>query len=212
MAFKDRHEAGKLLAKELKKYKNNKDAIILAIPRGGLEIGYEIAKELSLPLDILVTKKIGFPGEPEYAIGAVGPKKEYILNEEVILQSNISESYIKSEVEGLSREVEEKYARYRGKKKLPVLKNKIVIVTDDGIATGHTMMLSLKIIKKQNPKKLIAAIPVGPPDGIENLKQAADEVICLSTPSFFLAISQFYDKFEQVSDEEAIRYLKEANK
>lgn len=211
MAFKDRHEAGKLLAKELKKYKNNKDAIILAIPRGGLEIGYELARELSLPLDILITKKIGFPGNPEYAIGAAGPKKEYILNEDVILQSNISESYIKAEVEKLSSEIEEKYKRYKGKKKLSDLKDKIVIVADDGIATGYTMMLSLRIIKKMKARKIIAAIPVGPPEGVDKLREVADEVVCLSSPELFFAISQFYERFEQVSDEQAIKYLKEAN-
>ena len=211
MAFKDRHEAGKLLAKELKKYKNNKDAIILAIPRGGLEIGYELARELSLPLDILITKKIGFPGNLEYAIGAAGPKKEYILNEDVILQSNISESYIKAEVEKLSSEIEEKYKRYKGKKKLSDLKDKIVIVADDGIATGYTMMLSLRIIKKMKARKIIAAIPVGPPEGVDKLREVADEVVCLSSPELFFAISQFYERFEQVSDEQAIKYLKEAN-
>lgn len=211
MVFKDRHEAGRLLAKELKKYKNNKNALILAIPRGGLEIGYELAKELFLPLDILVTKKIGFPGNPEYAIGAVGPKKEYILNEEEVIRSDISESYIKSEVDRLGKEIEQKYNKYRGRKVLPKIRDKIVIVTDDGIATGYTLMLSLKILKKQRPKKLIAAIPVGPQEGVENLKQVADEVICLYTPSLFFAIGQFYEEFRQVSDEEAIEYLKEAN-
>jgi len=212
MVFKDRHEAGKLLAKELKKYKNNKHAIILAIPRGGLEIGYELAKELSLPLDILITKKIGYPGNPEYAIGAVGHGNEYIMNEDEILRSNIPESYIKSEVKRLSKEVEERYERYRGRKNLPVLKDKIVIVTDDGIATGYTMMLSLQIIKKQEPKKIIAAIPVGPLEGIDNLNQVADEVVCLEKPAIFFAISQFYEQFNQVTDKEAITYFKEANK
>lgn len=211
MPFKDRHQAGRLLAAELTKYKN-KDAIILAIPRGGLELGIELSKALSLPLDILITKKIGFPGNPEYAIGAVGPGGEYIVNKEEISRSDISESYIRAEVADLKIKIDEKYERYRGNKKPPELKDKIVIITDDGIATGFTMALSLQIIKKQKPKKIVVAIPVGPPDSIERLKSFADEVICLETPRMFFAIGQFYEEFNQVSDKEAIGYLKEANK
>ena len=129
----------------------------------------------------------------------------------MILQSNISESYIKAEVEKLSSAIEEKYKRYKGKKKLSDLKDKIVIVADDGIATGYTMMLSLRIIKKMKARKIIAAIPVGPPDGVDKLREVADEVVCLSSPELFFAISQFYEIFEQVTDEQAIKYLKEAN-
>jgi len=211
IGFKDRHEAGRLLAEKLVQYKNRKDAIILAIPRGGLVTGYEIARQLFLPLDILLTKKIGYPNNPEYAIGSVGPNKEYIINEEVVQQSHITEFYIKEEVERLSREIKDKYERYRGKKELPHLKEKLVIVTDDGVATGYTMTLSLRIVKKQQPQKIVAAIPVSSLEGVKNLKKAANEVVCLETPSYFYAISQFYDVFEQVNDEEAIRYLKEAN-
>ena len=205
MIFKDRFTAGKLLAKELKKYKNKKDAIVLAIPRGGLQIGCSIAKELNLNLDIILTKKIGYPGNPEYAIGAVS------LTSEIVEEQGISKDYIQNEITNIRKSLKERYKKYLGKSKPQNLKNKIVILTDDGIATGKTMLLTIKLIKEQKPKKIIVAIPVGPIDNIELLKENADEVICLYSPENFFAIGEFYENFEQVSDEEAIKLLKESN-
>jgi len=205
MIFKDRFTAGKLLAKELKKYKNKKDAIVLAIPRGGLQIGCSIAKELNLNLDIILTKKIGYPGNPEYAIGAVS------LTSEIVEEQGISKDYIQNEIKNIRKSLKERYKKYLGKSKPQNLKNKIVILTDDGIATGKTMLLTIKLIKEQKPKKIIVAIPVGPIDNIELLKENADEVICLYSPENFFAIGEFYENFEQVSDEEAIKLLKESN-
>ena len=205
MIFKDRFTAGKLLAKELKKYKNKKDAIVLAIPRGGLQIGCSIAKELNLNLDIILTKKIGYPGNPEYAIGAVS------LTSEIVEEQGISKDYIQNKIKNIRKSLKERYKKYLGKSKPQNLKNKIVILTDDGIATGKTMLLTIKLIKEQKPKKIIVAIPVGPIDNIELLKENADEVICLYSPENFFAIGEFYENFEQVSDEEAIKLLKESN-
>ena len=205
MIFKDRFTAGKLLAKELKKYKNKKDAIVLAIPRGGLQIGCSIAKELNLNLDIILTKKIGYPGNPEYAIGAVS------LTSEIVEEQGISKDYIQNEIKNIRKSLKERYKKYLGKSKPQNLKNKIVILTDDGIATGKPMLLTIKLIKEQKPKKIIVAIPVGPIDNIELLKENADEVICLYSPENFFAIGEFYENFEQVSDEEAIKLLKESN-
>jgi len=134
MIFKDRFTAGKLLAKELKKYKNKKDAIVLAIPRGGLQIGCSIAKELNLNLDIILTKKIGYPGNPEYAIGAVS------LTSEIVEEQGISKDYIQNEIKNIRKSLKERYKKYLGKSKPQNLKNKIVILTDDGIATGKPML------------------------------------------------------------------------
>ena len=211
MPFKDRTQAGKLLAKKLQKYKD-KDIIILAIPRGGLAIGYELAKALQAPLDILVTKKIGYPGDPEYAIGAVGPNNTVIVNEDVMKGEAISQKYIDEQVKEITAAINEKYRRYKGKVAVPKVKNKIVIIADDGVATGSTIRVSIQLIKKQNPKKIVVAIPVGPPDTITMLSKEVDEVICLEQPEAFFAIGAFYAEFPQVSDKEAIQYLKEANK
>lgn len=203
MIFKDRFTAGKLLSKELSHYKNNKNAVILAIPRGGLQVGYSIAKELNLKLGIILTKKIGYPGNPEYAIGAVS------LTSKIVEEQGISKDYIQNEIKNIRNALKERYKKYLGKSKPQSLKNKIVILTDDGIATGKTMLLTIKLIKEQKPKKIIIAIPVGPTDNAELLKREADEIICLYTPENFFAIGEFYENFEQVSDEEAISLVKE---
>jgi len=207
MPFKDRQQAGKLLAKKLQKYKG-KDTIILAIPRGGLVIGFELAKALNAPLDILVTKKIGYPGDPEYAIGAVGPNNKFIVTE----SKGIEKSYIDEQVKKITAAIHEKYKKYKGKVEIPQLKGKTVIIADDGIATGSTMVISIEIVKQQKPKKVVIAIPVGPPETIDKLNKQVDEVICLEQPEVFFAIGEFYEYFPQVEDEEAIKYLKEANK
>lgn len=211
MHFKDRHEAGIKLAEQLKKYKNNKNAIVLAIPRGGVEIGYELSKSLNVKLDIVVTKKIGLPGEEEFAIGSVAPDKKVMLNEETISIYNVSQEYIKEKTKEIGREIERRYKAYKGKYKLQSLKNKIAILTDDGIATGFTTRAAIKYIKSQSPKRLVLAVPVAPLDLSNEIKEEVDEFICLHSTSLFFAISQFYDYFPQVSDEEVKDYLKGAN-
>jgi len=209
MPFKDREQAGRQLAEKLQKYKG-KDTIILAIPRGGLVIGFVLAKALGAPLDIIVTKKIGYPGDPEYAIGAVGPNKAVIVNEAAA--KDVPKDYIDEQVKEISAAINEKYRKYKGKVEIPNLKDKIVILTDDGVATGSTIKVSIELIKQQQPKKIVVAIPVGPPETIHEIAQQVDEIICLEQPAAFFAIGAFYDVFPQVEDEEAITYLKEANK
>lgn len=209
MLFKDREQAGRQLAEKLQKYKG-KDTLILAIPRGGLVIGFALAKALGAPLDIIVTKKIGYPGDPEYAIGAVGPNKAVIVNEDAA--KDVPKDYIDEQVKEISAAINEKYRKYKGKVEIPNLKDKIVILTDDGVATGSTIKVSIELIKQQQPKKIVVAIPVGPPETIHEIAQQVDEIICLEQPTTFFAIGAFYDNFPQVEDEEAITYLKEANK
>ena len=207
MHFKDRHEAGIKLAEELKKYKNNKDAIVLAIPRGGVEVGYEIAKILNINLDIVVTKKIGLPDDDEFAIGSVGPDKKVMLNEETIRVYNIHEDYIKEKTREIGKEIERRYKAYKGKYQLQNLKNKIVILTDDGIATGFTIRVAINYIKSQKPKKLILAVPVAPSDFANEIKKDV-EFVCLHSTNLFFSISQFYESFPQLEDEEVKNYLK----
>jgi predicted phosphoribosyltransferase len=206
MYFKDRNDAGEKLAEELAKYKDNKDALILGIPRGGLQIGYVLSKQLNLPLDMVVVKKIPYPANPEYAIGAVG-FNEVVLNEDIIESEGIKKEYVEGEIEELKRSIKERYKEYKGKTELPKIKDKIIIITDDGIATGQTMLAAVDIIRKLEPKKIVLAVPVAPPSSLDQFKDKVDEIVCLDTPISFYAIGQFYEDFEQVTDEEAIKYL-----
>lgn len=207
MRFKDRHEAGIKLAEQLKKFKNNKDVIILAIPRGGVEIGYEIAKFLNAKLDVIVTKKIGLPGDEEFAIGSIGPDKKVMLNEETIRIYNVREDELEDIKREIGDEIERRYRAYKGKYQLQNLKNKIVILTDDGIATGFTTKAAISYIKSQNPKKLVLAVPVAPADFAREIKKEVDEFICLHSTNRFFSISQFYENFPQLTDEEVKNYL-----
>ncbi|MEX0940859.1 MAG: phosphoribosyltransferase family protein [Candidatus Babeliales bacterium] len=205
--FKDRYDAANQLLTQLKKYKDRDDVVILGIPRGALEIGYVLAKELHAPLDVTFSKKISAPGQSELAIGAVSLHAENINP----LYQNAYPDHIKQEKQKVRELLEKRYKQYRQDKQPIDLKDKIVIVTDDGIATGQTMLLALDEVKKQNPKKIVVAVPVAPQDILDQLEKKADEVICLLTPTTFWGISQFYNNFAQVEDEEAIRLLQEAN-
>ena len=206
MLFRNRIQAGKQLAKKLSTYRNKKDVIILGIPRGGVEVAFAVAKSLHAELSIAVTKKIGHPFNPELAIGAVSPDN-YILDEDY----KDREGYAKKAIKELNAEIKKRYKLYT-EGKLPQLKNKIAIVVDDGLATGHTMLAAIKYIKSKNPKKIIVAIPVAAQDSYEKVKAISDEVICLHVPIFFSAVGSFYQEFEQLDDEEVKQYLEGARK
>lgn len=208
MLFKNRFDAAEQLAEKLQKYNGKKNVIILAIPRGALQIGNVLAKKLHLPLDIVLTKKIGHPYNPEMAIGAVSLASEIIDPQ----FRDVSKEYIKNEIKELRKKLKERSQQYRGKRPFPKLKDKIVILVDDGVAMGHTMSAAIDFVRKEKPKKMVVAIPVGSAEAVAVLKRKADEVICLSIPESFMAIGQFYQQFEQVEDEEAIRLLKDTNK
>ena len=210
MIFQDRFEAGKLLARKLAAYKNKKDTVLLAIPRGALQLGSVLAKELQLPLDIVLTKKIPAPGNPEAAIGAVSLRGE-LLDEELIRLEGISAEYLASHIKELRQKLQERAAMYRGKRKPLSLKRKIVIIVDDGVAMGSTMLAAIAFVRQEQPKKIIVAIPGGSAEAVAKLKEKADAVICLHMPEFFYAIGQFYRQFPQVEDEEAIELLRKAN-
>lgn len=205
--FKDRYEAAMLLAKKLEKYKN-KNGIILAVPRGGVPIGYYIAKELDLPLEIILSKKIGHPNNPEYAIGSVSLHGK-IINENL---TGVPMDYINKEADRILVGLKEKYKLFMGNRKATDLKDKTVIVVDDGIATGNTILATLEMLKTRKPKEIIIAIPVAPPDTARKLSKLVDEFICLDTPEDFMGVGQFYRNFEQVSDEEVIKFLDDASK
>jgi len=201
--FKDRKEAGELLAKKLTKYKNQKDAIVLGIPRGGVVVAYEVAKALHLPLDVIVIKKLPYPGEPELGIGAVG-LTDYALVPDLM---GVPQSYINEQIKILQKEVQERYAVLRGRKQLYDVKGKTVIVIDDGIAMGGTMTAAVSILRKRKAKIIILAVPVAPPDAIKRLEQIADEVVCIEVRADFFGIGQFYEDFKQYTDAEVKKFL-----
>lgn len=207
MMFKDRIEAARLLADKLYSYKD-KNAIILAIPRGGVPMGYIIAKQLHLPLEVVLSKKIGHPLHKEFAIGAV------TLNSQVFSDaaSEVSPSYIDDEIKRIRALLTKRYNDYYGEKTPLQLKNKILIIVDDGIATGNTMISTIKMLQKENPEKIVVAIPVSSQSALQKLKNTPfiDEVVCLLTPTNFRAVGQFYENFDQVDDLEVKALLNSA--
>ena len=207
--FKDQVSAGEKLAKELAEYKNDGDAVILAIPRGGVATGFGLAKKLHLPLDIIVTRKIGAPTNPELAIGAVGETKGSLwLNEGLVVQLGVSQEYLDQEIKTQKQEIKRREKVYRQNRPAREIKNKTVILVDDGLATGATMIAAIREIRNFQPEKIIVAVPVAPEDTVEMLKQEADEVICLYTPRLFFAVGQWYQNFKQYSDQEVVELLK----
>lgn len=205
--FRDRVEAGKRLVSTLIDFAG-KNAIVLAIPRGGIVVGFEVAQALGLPLDVIIPRKISAPDNPELAVGAVTEDGTLILDESLIKHLRVPEDYIKEESERQRLEIERRLKLYRGEALYPSLKNRDVIIVDDGIATGSTMKAALASVRKRGAKTIVVAIPVGPPSTIRELNKEADRVVCLHTPESFYAIGQFYEDFAQTVDEEVIRLLK----
>ena len=205
--FADRVDAGKRLASALTRFKS-KDAIVLAIPRGGIVVGFEISKALGVSLDIIVPRKIGAPDNPELAIGAVTEDGTTILNERLVNDLGVPQNFIQKESERQRAEIERRLESYRGDVPYPSLKNRVVIIVDDGIATGYTMKAALASVRKKGAKAVVIAIPVGPPSTIKELERVTDHVICLYTPEEFYAIGEFYEDFSQTTDEEVKRLFR----
>ena len=204
--FRDRTDAGKQLANMLQNLKL-KDPLVLAIPRGGVVVGYEVAKAFHAKLDIIVPRKLRAPTEPEVAIGAVIPNAGAFLYESTVSTLGITKEYVEEEKRHQMREAERMLRTYRDKRPYPQILNKTVIVADDGVATGATMIVALRWIKTQKAKRVIAAIPVAPSEVLALIRQEADEVVCLNAPELFYAVGQFYENFEPVEDNEVIKIL-----
>jgi putative phosphoribosyl transferase len=205
--FADRVDAGKRLAQALRGHVG-KDAVVLAIPRGGVVVGYEVTKTLALYLDVIIPRKIGAPNNPELAIGAMTEDGTILLDDRLVDYLHVSQEYVKEESEAQKAEIRRRLKLYRGDIPYPILKGREVILIDDGIATGSTMKAALASVRKRGAKSVIIAIPVGPPSTIKELEKEADRVFCLYTPEVFYAIGQFYEDFTQTRDEEVIRLLK----
>lgn len=205
--FQNRQEAGRLLSQRLK-YLKGERVIVLAIPRGGVVVGYEVAESLGCLLDIIVVKKIGAPGNEELAIGAVGPENIVVWDESLCRRVGVGGKIKEEKWQIKSKEREEKERLLRGKQPLPELSGKTVILVDDGVATGATTEAAIRFVQGQNPQKIILAVPVAPPDSVEKLKPQVDELICLEVEPDFWAVGQFYQEFPQVEDEEVIKILR----
>ena len=207
MIFEDRIDAGRRLAKALKEYANKADTLVLALPRGGVVVGYEVSAALNLPLDIVCPRKIGAPSNPELAIGAVTETGEGILSDDLVTALGVSESYIQDTIQQEKEEALRRLAHYRQGRPPRQLKGVTTILVDDGIATGSTMLAAIKTCKTEGAHPLILAVPVAPPDTFKRLQKEVDLAICLSTPTGFYAVGQFYNVFEQTSDDEVIALL-----
>jgi predicted phosphoribosyltransferase len=199
--FQDRIEAGLLLAEKLKKFKNDA-GIVLAVPRGGVPVAYAVAKELNFPIEVILTKKIGHPMNKEYAIGAASLTDYFIIPHE-----NVSEDYIEQELQKVRSRLKEMYKRFMGEKEPENLEGKTVIVIDDGIATGNTLLGTVNVLRKSNPGKIVIGVPVASKSAMEKLSKEVDEVVAVLVPEEFYGVGSFYDDFEQVSDEEVMFYL-----
>ncbi|PIU33150.1 phosphoribosyl transferase [Candidatus Woesebacteria bacterium CG_4_10_14_0_2_um_filter_39_14] len=211
MIFPNRFEAGKKLASKLLTTLDltpNSSLVVLAIPRGGVIIGSQLSSVLKCPLEVIMTKKIGAPGNPELAIGAVGPIGEPVIDETLAARLGADENYLKSKILNLKSELANRFREYRGDKPTLDLKNKVVVITDDGVATGSTMKAAIEIIRQESPQKIIVAVPVIAKDTLKEIENLADEVIYLKAPDLFFAVGQFYQDFKQVTDEEVKELLK----
>lgn len=209
--LRNRKEAGQKLASQLLDYKG-KNVVVLAIPRGGVVLGYEVAKVLEAPLDVVVPRKIGAPGNPELAIGAVSEDGTVVLDQGLLQMFRISNEYVEREREAERAEIRRRTSAFRGSLPPLDLSGKIVIVVDDGLATGATMKAAVASIRKKGASEVVVAVPVGPPDTVRELSKEVDRVVCPIVYEPFMAIGQFYDDFTQVEDGEVIRLLRLAEK
>jgi predicted phosphoribosyltransferase len=199
--FLNRIDAGQQLAKKLKEYQHEQ-GVILAVPRGGVAVAYEVAKELEWPMDLILIKKLGHPKHKEYAIGAVS-----LSDRIVIPHADVSDEYIESETKQVRERLMEMRQKFMGNKPLVDVKGKTAIVVDDGIATGNTIYAAVELLRKQNPRKIIVASPVAPQSTVSKLMMEADELIVLDIPEEFIGVGRFYEDFTQVTDEEVIHDL-----
>lgn len=209
--FADRTEAGRRLAERLSHLKNEAP-VVLALPRGGVPVGLEIARALAAPLDLVLVRKIGAPFQPELAIGAVvdGGRAETVTNEGIVRESGIEDSYVSEQAEKQLEEIERRRQLWLADRERLAIEGRTAIVVDDGIATGATTGAALAATRRAGPKRLVLAVPVAPPETIERLRPQVDQLVCLATPEAFGAIGQFYGDFRQLTDQDVVRLLEEA--
>ncbi len=205
--FRDREEAGRLLAARLTAYRDDPTALILALPRGGVAVGYQMSLALHLPLDVFITRKIGAPDNPEFALGAISETGSFYLNQEAIALSEIDQKELDKLIRAQREEITRRQALYRQGRNAPILTDRTVLLVDDGIATGATFFASVDAVRDLKPRRLVGAIPVGPRETLEEVARKVDKLVVLEVPEPFFAVGSHYADFAQVEDADVIRYL-----
>ncbi len=200
--FKDRFEAGRMLARELMHYADRDDVVVLALPRGGVPVAFEVAKVLNAPLDVFLVRKLGLPGREELAMGAIASGGVRVLNEEVVGWYKVNEKVIDSVAQREQRELERRERAYRGNRAMPLLRNRTAILVDDGLATGTTMRAAVSALRKYNPARIVIAVPTAPQETCREFREVVDSIVCATTPQPFWAIGAWYEDFSQTTDEE----------
>jgi putative phosphoribosyl transferase len=206
--FQNRTSAGRQLAQALEKFRGE-NLLVLGIPRGGVVVAAEVARALGATLDLIIPRKIAAPGNEELAIGAVATEGQVILNKGLVASLGISEEYIQEQVGKEIKEIRRRRHRYLGDENEPDVGNKVVLIVDDGLATGYTALAAVEATRALGGKKIVLAVPVGPPDTVARLSEAVNELVCLQKPESFFAVGQFYSEFNQVTDDEVVLTLKE---
>lgn len=210
MLFRDRIDAGRQLAKKLTRYFGHSDVLVLALPRGGVPVAYPVAKALQAPLDVFLVRKLGLPGQEELAIGAIASGDVRVLNNDVVKALNIPPEIIDQVAQRELRELERRESAYRGNRPQQDVRDRIVILVDDGLATGSSMRAAITALRRWSPAKVIAAVPVASSKACTEIATVADEVVCLKTPKPFSAVGIWFDDFTQVSDEQVCTLLAQA--
>ncbi len=210
MLYRDRREAGRFLARQLTEYAGRPDVVVLALPRGGVPVAYEVARALGAPLDVFLVRKLGLPGHEELAMGAIASGGVRVLNEDVVHALGISEDVVATVVAEELQELKRRERAYRGNRPAPDVRGKTVILIDDGLATGSTMRAAVAALRQQGPARIVVAVPVGAPETCAELQEEADEAICAQTPDPFYAVGLWYRDFSQTTDEEVRDLLERA--
>jgi predicted phosphoribosyltransferase len=207
MRFHDRADAGRQLAARLTEFAGRPDVIVLGLPRGGIPVAYEVAARLEVPLDVFLVRKLGVPGRPELAMGAIAAGGVEVLSAELIRELGIPHALVEEVAVGERLELERRDVAYRGGRRPPVVRDRTVLLVDDGLATGSTMQAAIVALRQLAPARVVVAVPVGARETCEQLRRIADQVVCVSMPEPFHAVGGFYDEFSQTTDEEVIRLL-----
>lgn len=205
--FRDRTEAGRVLAKHLAAYAHRPDVLVLALPRGGVPVAYEVARALDAPLDVFLVRKLGMPGHEEFAIGAVASGGVRILNQDAVRSFNLTRAEIEAITVEARVELERRERRYRGDRPPPEIAGRTVILVDDGLATGASMRAAVEAVRAEHPRGIVVAVPTAAPETCDELAAEVDDIVCVITPDPFYAVGLWYERFEQVTDEEVHELL-----
>jgi len=209
--FENRREAGQQLAQELSGYADREDVIVLGLPRGGVPVAFEVAKALGAPLDVFVVRKLGFPGNPELAMGAIASGDVRVMNQNVVRTIGVSDKAIERVIKEEREKLKEREEIYRGARPRVDLEGKTVLLIDDGLATGATMRAAVRALRQHNPEKIVVAVPTAPPETCAEFKKIVDEIICVTTPRMFMGVGGAYRDFSQTTNQQVRDMLEKAS-